>query len=874
MALAALLSRPLFWAALGLLVLLLAALAWRLRLRWRPALALRAGLAALILAGLFLPSGETLRQAVPARSVLVVDQSDSLDPAARLQAQQRAQEWQAAGANRLVVAYGAHPLIVLGPQAPWPAPDGRASEATAALRLAGELLGGTPGRLILASDGAADDPAGVQAALTALQERGHSLQVISLAPRQDPDDGFVGPLSVPANLWAGTPFVALLPVFPPQGATGSTPGGLDLQLMVNGQESNATAEQVTENLYRFRVPAQAEGLLTLEATARFSPAAGDDPSPANNASFATVQVFPAPRVLFLSGQPLPAAAQRFVQLLEDSRLEVDTLAPEALPTDIEQLGQYRVIFLHNLLSSQLNQEGLLSLQVFVSRLAGGLVFLGGRSSYTLGGYGGTLLETLLPVRLEPPPRSERPPITFLLVMDQSSSMGRGLNPRDPAPIDLAREAAMRAIETMQPQDWLGVLTFNDRSHWVVPLRELGGGLALRQALDAVSQVPADGTTYMYQALQEALAAVQGLPAGAPPARHLLVLSDGRSFDGDPEAFRSLASTANAQGMTLSSIAFGEEADEETMEIIAEAGKGRAYSVSDADELPRILIHESQAARSENVQAGQTALKPGEAGHPVLSGLRAGDLPALNGYNALSSRSDQGAEDILVSASFEDPLMSAWQYGLGRVIAWMGDLGEEWSEPWAPETETVFWSQVVRYALANPALGPAQVDVRVESTRLVVEAGLQEPSGAPVDLAEVIFTYADPAGERHAFNLPQSGPGAYRLEIPRPPEGAYRAVVRFSTGSGSAGEIPAPFAVNPPAEWLPQDPAEGALALAAWAELAGGEVIDLEAFAAEDETPAPETEASTGLSPWNLLLAALVLLWPLEIALRRRWMSWR
>jgi hypothetical protein len=200
-------------------------------------------------------------------------------------------------------------------------------------------------------------------------------------------------------------------------------------------------------------------------------------------------------------------------------------------------------------------------------------------------------------------------------------MGTITDPADPLPIELAREAAMRAIEAMQPQDWLGVLTFSLESSWDVPLRELGSGQSLRQALDAVSRVQPTSTTYMYDAMQAALIAMNSLPAEAPPARHILVLSDGQSFDGSLPEFAALAQAAQEQGITLSSIAFGEEADEETMAAIAEAGKGRFYSVSQADELPRILVYESQAARSENVQAGQTALRLGEPEHPILCGLR-------------------------------------------------------------------------------------------------------------------------------------------------------------------------------------------------------------------------------------------------------------
>jgi len=460
-------------------------------------------------------------------------------------------------------------------------------------------------------------------------------------------------------------------------------------------------------------------------------------------------------------------------------------------------------------------------------------------------------------------------------------MNTGGQPQAERPIALAREAAMRAIETMQPQDYVGLLTFTDQFSWNVPVHQLGSGLELREVLDAVSQVEATGGTQMYQAMVEGLAALGSLPPGAPSARHVLILSDGQSNDGSLETFRQLAQSGQQAGITISTIAFGEDADTDVMAEIAEAGNGRYYAVSQAGDLPRILIYESQAARSENIQAGQTSLKPGEAGHPILSGLSPSQLPVLSGYNALSSRAEEGAEDVLLSSSFGDPILSAWQYRLGRVVAWTGDLGEEWTGDWpSAERAGLFWSQVVRYAQASPALGPAQVSVQVEATRLSVDASILDAGGMPVNHSQVRFSYADAAGEIHSFAMPQTGPGLYHLELPTPPEGAYRATIDYQDENGQAVEAPAPFVVNSPAEWLPQlteagepDPARN---LQRWAERTGGSLALLETHLASGTQPQAGAAgaASARRAPWwQWALLALVLLWPLEIAIRRRWLPW-
>jgi Ca-activated chloride channel family protein len=295
-----------------------------------------------------------------------------------------------------------------------------------------------------------------------------------------------------------------------------------------------------------------------------------------------------------------------------------------------------------------------------------------------------------------------------------------------------------------------------------------------------------------------------------------------------------------------------------------------------------MFAESQAARSENIQQGVTTLKEGEPQHPVLSGMSTRQLPDLKAYNALSSKSDQGAEDILVSSSFGDPILSAWQYGLGRVVAWMGDIGEEWTASWAsPALEGQLWSQVVRYALPNPSLGAVQVDIRAGDTGLSVDASIRAGPDNPGGMYQVTFSYAEPALDVSAggppakirtFNVPQSGPTVYHVDLPRPVEGAYRAALAYQVGEGAAQEVAAPFAVSPPAEWLPGSAAEGQANLTAWANLANGQVTSLETvMAAADRVEVPARQPE--INPAWLMLALLVL-WPAEIALRRRWLPWQ
>ena len=95
---------------------------------------------------------------------------------------------------------------------------------------------------------------------------------------------------------------------------------------------------------------------------------------------------------------------------------------------------------------------------------------------------------------------------------------------------------------------------------------------------------------------------------------------------------------------------------------------------------------------------------------------------------------------------------------------------------------------------------------------------------------------------------------------------------YTNEAGQRIEAPAPFAVNPPAEWLPTNGEPGAENLAAWAQSTGGRVLTAEtAFTAKSGISTGVSNSSSAW--WWRILLALVLLWPLEIALRRRWLPW-
>ena len=84
------------------------------------------------------------------------------------------------------------------------------------------------------------------------------------------------------------------------------------------------------------------------------------------------------------------------------------------------------------------------------------------------------------------------------------------------------------------------------------------------------------------------------------------------------------------------------------------------------------------------------------------------------------------------------------------------------------------------------------------------------------------------------------------------------------------EIPAPFVVDYPPEWKPADPEIGRVNMASWAGKTGGVEVDLSNLS-QTKLEAPASPTSDTI---RRLLLALVILWLVEIAIRRRWLPWQ
>jgi hypothetical protein len=423
-------------------------------------------------------------------------------------------------------------------------------------------------------------------------------------------------------------------------------------------------------------------------------------------------------------------------------------------------------------------------------------------------------------------------------------------------IELAKEAAYRAVAQLSERDYVGVITFDSAADWVIEMQPLGDPARLR---DRIGTIGAGGGTNISAGLGPA---VDALVVSKAKSRHIVLLTDGVSEPGD---YEGLLSRMRSTKITLSTVAVGADADTQLMQRLAGEGGGRYYYTEDGDALPEIFAQESHfAARSYIIERPLFPRRTSPS--PILDGL--GELPALQGYVGTSER--PGGEVALVSDA-GDPILAQWQYGLGRVVAWASDAKGQWGRDWIGwQGFARFWAQAVRWTTGAESAGVLQPSVSIEAGvgNLNVEAAALD--GSTLNNLDVAAVIVAPGSVTQSVNLRQTGAGQYTGTFAAANEGAYLVQV-----SGSGEGVGATAGVGNVSRALgvvvPYSPeyrgGESDLGLMRRiASITGGREMSLGTLSAAFDHNLPPATRQISLWPWFLLLAALLL--PLDVGVRR------
>ena len=505
------------------------------------------------------------------------------------------------------------------------------------------------------------------------------------------------------------------------------------------------------------------GTANYEVELVLPPESPADPVPENNHVRRIVSIEGRKPVLLVTASP----TQNFARILREAGLDVLVMEPTSAALTPEVLAGVSGVIFENVKASSFPMESLARLKGLVSAGSLGFMMTGGKSSFAVGGYYRSEIEEVLPVTLEQRNEVRKGTNAVVVVLDRSGSMSM-TNSRGITKMSLANTATVEVLNLLSDFDQIGVIAVDSSPHTVIGLAPVSQVRTRASKIRSIESM--GGGIYTYTGLK---AAFEMLTASDIPSRHIILFADASDAE-EPGSYVSLLGTAEANGITVSVVGLGTKSDCDAVFLmdVAKRGNGLAYFTDKAEELPRIFAEDTFVmVRSTFLTDPVRALLQPSAS--VLPG--ANRFPRsfdFNGYNICYLR--PGCDAVLVGDD-EDraPFAATGLYGLGRTVAFCGEVDGRYSGPFAQDPGAgPFLTSLVTWMTASDDEGADYMitqEIRNGSHYAALEldpARTSDPfRGTPVLTA----VFCDDSGRTETCMYPLAWDGPDRLvaEVPLP-----------------------------------------------------------------------------------------------------------
>lgn len=705
------------------------------------------------------------------------------------------------------------------------------------------------------------------------------------APTGYSAEAWLDGLDVPENVRRDEPVVARIRLM----ATASMRGRLELRVKDEVRLERSVSLAVGRNDVEvdLRFLREGENPVKVSFTA---------PGGRTDSSVSSVWVGPRLRLLHVEGGS--TGSHYLAEALEANGIDVTAIGSARFTEDAATaLNEMDAVLLSDVNAETLSEQATDLLQQFVRDQGGGLIFVAGENTYGKSGFSGGMVERMLPVRFEA--RRKRNELDLVLLLDRSHSM-RGDR------IELAKTAALATLDMMEPQHRLAVVAFDSRPHDVVALAKVG---TRRRAEDAIGTITTGGRTDVYNALWRAHELLAGSES---KTKHVILLTDGQSAPPpnvgvaakpDSAIMRTLESLLQGQGqsaertrkllnadapdrpaaaeggyedlvakmvvsgITLSTVAIGDEPNLALLASLAAQGNGRTYVARRDSEIPGLFVTEARRLLGEALV--EEPFRPRVVGSSeVLTGVDFGSGPELKGF--VTTKPKRFA-DVLLEARDEAPLLVETRYGLGKTVAFLSDAKNRWAKDWLSwQGYGRLWGQVVRAAAREPGDPTLTLEVtRKEGDALMKLTAFDDDGSYRNELWPKV-SVRHPDGGSSVAVLRQSSLGTYTASLPL--HASSGAPYRFELLAGPGISSREAARLRPRTlyypnvdEFRPRSP-DIAL-LRALSERTGGTFAPAPGEIGRIFSAASDGGAST-TDLWPMLAAMALLMLLLEIAARR------
>lgn len=285
---------------------------------------------------------------------------------------------------------------------------------------------------------------------------------------------------------------------------------------------------------------------------------------------------------------------------------------------------------------------------------------------------------------------------------------------------------------------------------------------------------------MYPALREGLAELERAPM---PVKHALIISDGVT---EPADFGSLAARARAAGITISTMAVGDDYDRELLTALSSGTGGTLYRVRNVEQIPSLILQ-------DRLNVSRTVFSEESTQILGLSGWPAGTVTGMARFSARESAI------VPFSSVAGDPLLASAQTAGRSALVFSSDLYGRFTEGFFGEPASLgTFRSILSSLMREPSRG-ATISETADGLHVTIRGeALVQPRLTLADagggiVAEAVFT--------------RVAPGYWSASASAPSGASYTALV-VDRGS-SVARLPAH--VNPDVAGITDDSWAAAMA---------------------------------------------------------------
>ncbi|MDD5111040.1 MAG: VWA domain-containing protein [Candidatus Altiarchaeota archaeon] len=599
------------------------------------------------------------------------------------------------------------------------------------------------------------------------------------------------------------------------------PTGYKLTLYADGVK--ITEMQLSQNTTLKTIPAKfafnGEGIHTI--TAEITQAGGIK---ANDALYKTVEVVDKPTILLVTNK----TESPFRSMLD----ELYDVTPADRVTDPED---YDVVILDDVNANTISHQTVEKLREYTLN-GNGLIAIGGRNSYDFGNYNNSRFESLLPVLSMEKPVERRKKIAVMVLIDISGSTEYGLSQdyRLTPKIDFEKALAIKILRSLETNDSVGIIAFNTAPYPIASLGRLGERRLSIE--DTIVKLKFGGGTDMMTSLETAENQLKYYAVN----KYVIILSDGVIRTARiPETIEK-ARQLGAEGIKVYTVGVGFDTDETFMEELAKAGKGVYFK---PEGYQRINIEFGRGLEEET--PGSYAIDTRDPYHFITRNINV--TAQITGYNRVQEKT---AAQLLLATKSGNPVLTVWNFGLGRTAAYTADDGNEWAAGFYQKGNSKIMSATVNWVLGDLEKNK-KVRITTQDTTLGETATIR--IDAPVRPAITIGK----DGSTIQLEAKATGINTYAASFKPNKTGTYTITATTPQGSDQSG-----IAANYPTEYSKLTPNYDELSTIARA--ANGRLIHQEELNALEQDIAQQmkrlsTKTTEETKPLYIYLAAAALL---------------